>query len=334
MKSRIVSQECQSRRSNLRLHGIPEPVKETWSVTESIVRNLMIANLKFSQIEVQKIDIDRAHRVGPYVKNGETPRPILVKFVLFKDRERVWEARRNLKNTDIWLAEDFPAEIEGNRKILYPFLRAALSFKKDESYHIKQASLILDKLMINNKSYTIHDIGRLPTFLQPENIAKKESEDTLAFYSRNAVMSNFYMKAPFTLDGTRFSCSEKYFQLEKARLFKDNESEVKILNTDDPLECSNLGKTVKNYDNKVWISHAENIMFRANLAKFEQNKEAREVLLASGEKSLAESTLNKLWGTGLRLSDPDALEKSKWKGKNLMGKILEKVRKDLKESDN
>lgn len=53
-------------------------------------------------------------------------------------------------------------------------------------------------------------------------------------------------------------------------------------------------------------------------AKFTQNKELRELLLSTGGAYLAEHSRDKYWGDGLNDS-----------GKNVLGKILMKVRESL-----
>ena len=70
------------------------------------------------------------------------------------------------------------------------------------------------------------------------------------------------MKAPFVLDGVRCSNSEKYYhyQYEKAVFFKDMVTAKAIQDTDDPLECSQLGKKIKDYNHKAWMAQAEEVM--------------------------------------------------------------------------
>ena len=111
------------------------------------------------------------------------PRPIIVNFAFSKDRDLVWENRLNLKKSKIWIAEDCPPEIEEKRKLFYPILRAALSFKSKKVHDIKQVSFNKDRLILNYKSYSSTEIDKLPNFLKPENIAKKESQNVVAFYS-------------------------------------------------------------------------------------------------------------------------------------------------------
>ena len=57
--------------------------------------------------------------------------------------------------------------------------------------------------------------------------------------------------------------------------------------------------------------------------KFEQNPHLKEVLMDTGNKTLVESCLDNVWGTGKTLSDPDCL---KWRSIGILGRILMKVR--------
>ena len=66
-------------------------------------------------------------------------------------------------------------------------------------------------------------------------------------------------------------------------------------------------------------------------AKFSQTPSLKEFLLNTGETTIAEANPHDLiYGTGLGLRDPQVWEKPKWKGSNLLGKALEKVRSSLK----
>ena len=49
-------------------------------------------------------------------------------------------------------------------------------------------------------------------------------------------------------------------------------------------------------------------------------------LLNTGTKKLVESSYNDLWGTGIPMSNPNALDEMKWKSSGLLGKILMSIR--------
>ena len=51
-------------------------------------------------------------------------------------------------------------------------------------------------------------------------------------------------------------------------------------------------------------------------------------LLNTGTKNLVESNYYNLWGTGIPLSDPAALDETRWKTVGLLGKMLMSVRSE------
>jgi ribA/ribD-fused uncharacterized protein len=75
----------------------------------------------------------------------------------------------------------------------------------------------------------------------------------------------------------------------------------------------------------------ENIVYRQVFAKFSQNPDLAAILLATGDKILAEaSPRDVVWGIGYSSSNPKAYDLSLRRRTNLLGKILMKVREDLK----
>ena len=97
-----------------------------------------------------------------------------------------------------------------------------------------------------------------------------------------------------------------------------------------PATCKALGKSAANFNQQLWDSCKEEIIYNANYAKFSQNPELKAALLATGDAIIAEaSPFDKIWGIGLKAGDPDSQTPEKWKGENLLGKALMKVRKAL-----
>lgn len=91
-----------------------------------------------------------------------------------------------------------------------------------------------------------------------------------------------------------------------------------------------LGREVRNLDLAVWDVWKREVVFNANCAKFSQNPKAKELLLKTYPKFLAEaSPYDPVWGIGLRADDPNATNIEKWKGANLLGWILMMVRNIL-----
>ena len=147
----------------------------------------------------------------------------------------------------------------------------------------------------------------------------------IPFY--NGIFSQWH-KSKFTINNIEYNCCEQYMMSEKALLFNDNESNVKIMETNDPRTQKALGRKVKNYDQNIWEKHRFDIVVRGNYAKFSQNEKLKDALLYTNDNILCEaSPYDKIWGIGLSKTHPDVYNKNKWKGTNLLGEALMKVRK-------
>ena len=178
----------------------------------------------------------------------------------------------------------------------------------------------------------MNEIDNLPKCLQAHNISTRVDNESnvIAFYTRNSLFSNFNTKFPFKVEGRIYNCPEQYFHRCKALHFGDNEKAEEIMSALDPQKQSFLGKTVRNYNHKSWMEKAKKVLYDANLAKYNQNPEAREKLLATGNATLGEASPSTFWGTGIRLNDRNATKSQFWKGDNSMGKMLMEIRDSLK----
>ena len=130
-----------------------------------------------------------------------------------------------------------------------------------------------------------------------------------------------------------FFNSEQYFMYEKAVVFGDEETAEKILQEGkNPKRAKQLGRQVKNYDDKVWAQVRYQIMVYANMHKYLQNKDLRELLLNpefDGKKWVEASPLDGIWG--IKCDEATAKDdESNWNGENLLGKALNEVRGILK----
>lgn len=139
-----------------------------------------------------------------------------------------------------------------------------------------------------------------------------------------------WWSSAFEIDGVVYPTAEHYMMAEKARLFDDNEARRKILSTSHPGTAKKLGREVEGFDEVVWSQHRFGIVVRGNVAKFRQNIELREFLLNTKQRVLVEaSPTDRIWGIGLTADDPDVENPEKWKGLNLLGFALMKVRAEL-----
>ena len=163
----------------------------------------------------------------------------------------------------------------------------------------------------------------------PENPA----QSIVLFYGRHPVFSNFYISS-FKIGKTKFNCTEQYFQHKKALFFNDHKMADKILRTKSPSQQKKLGRHVKCYNENRWREVRSNVMEMGCLAKFLQNRDAKDRLLLTGDNRLAEcSPTDKIWAIGLALADTNALNPMKWCGLNLMGAVLENVRELIRSED-
>lgn len=141
--------------------------------------------------------------------------------------------------------------------------------------------------------------------------------------------SNWY-KCAFKVNSTTYNCTEQYMMYQKAILFNDMDIAQKILSSADPKEQKAFGREVKNFNPEKWNEACRDIVFEGNLAKYDQNKRLKDILLATAGTTLVEaSPYDKIWGIGLTADDSRALSRETWRGKNWLGEVLTEVREYL-----
>ena len=145
----------------------------------------------------------------------------------------------------------------------------------------------------------------------------------------NGYLSNWY-RSHFKIDGTMFSSMEQFMMYHKAICFHDNDIAAQILKTDDLAHIKSLGRSVSGYDDNHWNGVRQIVVYEGLIAKFSQNEDLKKHLKGTGNAILAECAVkDRIWGIGLSMSNPDRLNKEKWKGQNLLGYALMMVRDRL-----
>ncbi|XP_061182107.1 uncharacterized protein LOC133190468 [Saccostrea echinata] len=156
-----------------------------------------------------------------------------------------------------------------------------------------------------------------------------EREQYEYFWRSHSVYSQWYM-TEFEVDGLKYNCAEQYMMHQKAELMKDKDSAEIIMALDQPREMKEQGRYVKNFNQELWDKNCRNIVEKGNMAKFSQDKELKDILFSTYPRTLVEaSPMDKIWGIGLAKEDRRAWNKQTWKGQNLLGEILTKVRDTL-----
>lgn len=105
--------ENQSRRNNVIFDGVPEHEKETWQESEGKVLDIIE-----NRMDLDSLTIERAHRVGRV--RSQRGRPIVVKFLNFKDRDAVLRNGKKLKGTSFYVREDLSEKVLAKRRVQMP----------------------------------------------------------------------------------------------------------------------------------------------------------------------------------------------------------------------
>lgn len=143
-------------------------------------------------------------------------------------------------------------------------------------------------------------------------------------------LSNWYM-SDFMYAGRKYHSMEQYMMFQKALTFGDLEIADKIMASRDLPEIKKLGRSVAHYNDVLWKTIRVQIMRRGIRAKFQQNPELLYNLLNTGSSLMAECAPRDLvWGIGLDIEDARSSDPKEWKGRNMLGRTLMRVREDLR----
>jgi ribA/ribD-fused uncharacterized protein len=142
-------------------------------------------------------------------------------------------------------------------------------------------------------------------------------------------LSQWY-PARFEVDGLPFATAEHYMMYRKALLFADAAAAEQILGAPTPGAAKSLGRSIRDFDEAIWVQQRSSIVVDGNYAKFSQSPLLREFLLNSKPRVLVEaSPVDRVWGSGLAADDPHAEHPLAWRGLNLLGFALMDVRARL-----
>ena len=163
------------------------------------------------------------------------------------------------------------------------------------------------------------------------NKIQMPSTEPVLFYKQThkfGCFSNFY-KANIIINSQQFNCNEQYIMYSKAVLFKDDEYAAKILNETNPMNIKSYGRKIRGFDENIWIKNREIIADQCNLAKFTQHKKIRDILLSTDDAIIAEaSPTDAIWGIGV--NEDIGKDINKWKGLNILGQSLMRVRDQIR----
>ena len=148
----------------------------------------------------------------------------------------------------------------------------------------------------------------------------------IKFFYQGTV-SNWH-RSPFILDNLEFINGEQWMMYQKAMLFGDNITAVRIMETISPREQKSLGRRVIGYNDEIWDKERFDLVKRGLREKFLQNKEMyAELKNFKGYFFVEASPTDRIWGIGFE--EKDALANIENWGENLLGKILTELAEEL-----
>lgn len=146
----------------------------------------------------------------------------------------------------------------------------------------------------------------------------------------NGIYSQWHL-SPFIVDGIEYNTAEQYMMHQKALFFGDKEIADMILSTKRPNEQKQLGRRVKDFNLERWSKVCLGIVYKGNLAKFTQNEDLKNELMATGDRIIVEaSPYDQIWGIGMGENEEGIEDPINWKGQNLLGWAIMMVRQHLR----
>ncbi len=261
------------------------------------------------------------HRIPPVTTPERSkPRPIIFQLIYRADRQRIWKVKHLLKSTSLFMDEDLPEDYRISRGILRPVASAARACGKIPVF-------VGDKLKVDGIFYGVNNMDTLPPHLKPEKGCVKENGEMICFFGRHTPFSNFF-ESEFKVGNVTFNRVEQYLQHKKAELMGDERIARKMMSTSDPVKQKSLGRQAKG-NLQTWLSNAKTEVYKAILAKFQQNHDLLVFLKSSGTKTLCEASKDANWGVGYTLGNPNVMKPDVWQGKNWLGELLMKARSEL-----
>ena len=123
VSKKLFELEDRSRRNNLRFDGLTEDPNETWD--ERKAQDVLLNKLDIEG----NIEIDRCHHFGK--RRRSRPRTIVCRFLRFKDKQKILQNAKKLKDAGIVIYEDFCSDTMKLRKSLW---EKVLEYRRQGKY--------------------------------------------------------------------------------------------------------------------------------------------------------------------------------------------------------
>lgn len=172
-----------------------------------------------------------------------------------------------------------------------------------------------------------------------------DPKECVVFWGMGSVCSNFhgaqyyrleeYPKDPSDPKYVLFKSVEHDYMYHKAMYFKDYYHAEKIRTAKEPKDAKRWGRKVRWFDPAKWDKVKVDLMYRAKLAQAHEWSYIRNYYLKMHGRTFIEaSPYDGIWGVKLRADDPRVYNRRKWQGKNLLGKVCERLAEQLTKETN
>ena len=175
-------------------------------------------------VNIAPWEIGRSHRVGRIRTDG-TPRPIIVKFISYNARRRMYEARKTLRDTPalagVYINEDLTTE---NNKLAYEARqlrnqgRLADTFTRD--------GLIYAKRFLNDRPKRVKDLAELNDIARTFSATTSGDAEATTVSGSTAVATEGAAAAPTTRDDAARSPPVQSMETEQVQLNTATDTET------------------------------------------------------------------------------------------------------------
>lgn len=188
IRFKTIDLEDRSRRSNLVFFNFKEESNISTEDCEEKVENLLKS---LNILNGEDIWIDRAHRLGKYKEENETkPRPIIVKFSYYKQKEKIIKNGIKFKHCPINVSEDYSKDTLQTHSKLYNYGKEAKEKFIDDKLGIKYHKVTYRRLVLTyttdknktdaktfTKSFSLKDIqSNNKWFVPPKHNTVRQHE--------------------------------------------------------------------------------------------------------------------------------------------------------------
>ena len=125
VSAKLIELEDRSWGNNPRIDDIKEEPDETWEACEKQIQNIIADKLGIES----DAEIDRCHRIGPHKtktgQNQDRPGTIVCRLNRFKDKQHILINSKKLKNTGIYIYENFSKDTKDTWEQVLDKLRSS-----------------------------------------------------------------------------------------------------------------------------------------------------------------------------------------------------------------